>query len=263
MSIRFIMSAVILSIGLGSGGICIADETEARQDLDTIVARYETLFQQKFRVNVKSPEVNAVLKNQIAQMTQKMFGIPLQLDIDYFTFFYNQGKSMVRVSLANVPEQQKKQMEEQANQMLKTSPLGAFIEALAYDSLKQGVAYLKGNQQQCALKKETPELADFMFNANGQQLMQGLTLSEAWFRLDRKNKTIDGIHFTSGNGGSMLIRMTQESMTIPGSGTVVPVLSKTTIKQSVLQNGPNGVSLPADITVAYGDYVFFPTPTGQ
>ncbi len=87
-----------------------ADEAAARRELDAVLARYDALFAAKFRVDATCPEANAILKRQIAGMTQRMFGFALQIDVDHFVFLYNRGRSQVRVALANLPAQQKKQM---------------------------------------------------------------------------------------------------------------------------------------------------------
>jgi len=251
-TVRMLMVAGMCCLTVELSG----DEASAKKDLEMVLKRYDTLFQQKFQVNVKCPEVSAILKKKIAQATEAMFGFPLQVDIDYFILSYDRGKCQVRASLANVPPAQKKQMEQQANQLLQGSPVGSLVKGLAYDALRKGTVYLKDNKERCKLQKETDEVIDFLVNGEGQQVMQGLTLKNGWFRIDRKQKVIYGIKFTFSNDTSMLIRMKYREVPLPGKKVVVPVLTKLTIKQDALRKVEKETELPAQLSVVYSAFKF-------
>lgn len=236
-------------------GTALADEAAVRKELDACLKRYEALFQASFDLPVRSPEVSALISQQVAQATQKAFGFPLQLKISHFTYGYTPAAARVTVHLADVPPAQAEAMEKQANQMVQGTPLGQALEAIAFSALKEGIGYLGAHKAQAVLRKETPAVADFSLPGGNQQLMSGLQLKETWFRFDREARAVTGIQFAFTNGTSMMVRVKYAETALPGGGTV-PIPAQAELTQNVFTAPTEGVAVPPKMTVQYGKCAF-------
>lgn len=246
-----------MALALGLAGACLgrADEATVRKELDGCLRRYDALFRQSFSLAVRSPEVNTLISQQVAQATQQAIGFPLQVTISHFTYSYTPAASQVTAHLANLPAAQADAIENQANQMIQGSVVGQMLEVVAFDALKEGITYLSTRKAQCALRKETPATADFSLDGGNQQLLPGLQLKQAWFRFDRAAKAITAIQFQFGNGTTMTARVKYADTAMPAGGTApVPALAE--ITQNALAAPQNGVAIPQKVTVQYGKCTF-------
>jgi len=236
----------------------LADEAAVRLDLDAALGRYERLFAQSFELPFKSTEISAFITRMVAEATQKSVGFPLQVNVSHFTYT-RQGKTRaIAAHLADLPPQQKAQMEQQANQLLAGTDAARILQGIAFDALQEGISYLQTERKDCQVKQETAETADVMVLGAKQQIMPGLELRESWFRLDRKAKTITGINFVFTNGANMLVRLRYRDLALPG-GTPVPVPAEMLIKQNALET-VDGQKLPSKITVQYCTCTLKPAP---
>jgi hypothetical protein len=246
----------LIVLALGATGIPAlrADEKTVRQELDVALQRYDALLQQSFALPVKSPEVNALISQQVAAATQQAVGFALPVSISYFTYLYTPTGSQIKVHLADVAPAQAEFVEKQANQMIQGTGVGQALETIAFDALKEGILYLKAQRAACALQKESPALADFSLNGGNQEFMPGLQLKETWFRFDRAAKAVTAIQFRFTNGKSMLARVKYTDVKLPG-GAIVPVPAQAEVTQDALVV-QDGVTIPPKVTVQYGKCTF-------
>ncbi|MBN2452429.1 MAG: hypothetical protein JXR77_18735 [Lentisphaeria bacterium] len=256
---RCVAAATVCLILGGVRPLLRGDEATVRKELDSVLDAYGVLFQQSFALPVKCPEVNVLLSQQLAAVTRKAFGVPLQLTISHFTYTAMPQGNSVQVHLADVSPQQKQAMEQQANALVKGPPIGPFLEAISFAALREGVQALARRRSACELKKETAETADFRLGGNNQEVMPGLQLQETWFRFDRKAGALTGLAFRFANGSTMNVRLDSSHAVTP-KGVSVPVPTQAQITQDALETGPGGMSIPAKLTVTYGKPTFRASP---
>lgn len=249
----------VLALGVAGMGALRADEQTVRQELDAALKRYGTLLQQSFSLPVKCPEISALISQQVAATTQQALGIPLQVTVSHFTYTYTPKASQIKVHLADLPPAQAELMEKQANQFIQGSAVGQVLEAVAFDALKEGILYLGDQKATCALRKELPASADFSLGGSNQQVLPGLQLKEAWFRLDRAAKAITMIQFNFTNGTSLQARLKYVDTRLP-SGVTVPVPAQAEITQDAVTTPQQGVKIPTKLAVQYGKCVFAAAP---
>gem|GEM_PF-3399343 len=257
METRWMKRLLAVLLGMVGWCACQADEATVRAELDACLKRYDALFQQSFDLAVRSPEVNALISQQVAAATEQAIGFPLQVKIDYFTYRYTPTAATIVTHLADVPPAQAQAMEAQANQMIRGSAIGQALEVIAFDALKEGVLYLKEKKAQAVLAKEAPGAADFSLAGANQELMTGLQLKETWFRFDRAAKAITGIQFRFTNGKAMMARVKYGDAALPGGGTV-PVPVQAELTQDALSAPQGGVTIPPKLNVQYGKCAFKP-----
>ena len=255
------IARLLLAVGLGGLAGVKADEATARQELDACLTRCNALLRQSFTLPVKSPEINALISQQVSQKTQQAFGNPLQITVSHFTYTHAATGGTIYTHLSNLPAAQAEMMEKQANQLIQGSAVGQMLEVVAFDALKEGILYLNAQKAQCVLRKETPEAVDFSLSGGNQELMPGLQLKESWFRLDRKAKAVTGIQFRFANGKSMMARVMYAEVRLPGGGSA-PVPKTAEITQDALTTPQDGVTVPAKVTVQYGACTFLPAAGG-
>jgi hypothetical protein len=254
-SMKWHLRQTVLALSVAAVGGLRADEKAVRQELDTTLQRYDTLLQQSFALPFKSPEISALLSQQVAAATQQTLGIPLQVSISHFTYTYTPKGSQIKAHLADLPAAQADLMEKQANQLIQGSAVGQMLETIAFDALKEGVLYLNAQKATCALRKELPATADFSVSGSNQQLLPGLQLKETWFRFDRTAKAVTMLQFNFTNGTSMQARLKYVDMPVAG-GASVPVPAQAEITQDAITTPQQGVTVPKKLTVQYGKCVF-------
>lgn len=244
-----------LTLGAVGMGTLRADEKTVRQELGAALKRYETLFQQSFSIPVKSPEINALISQQVAIATRQAMGIPLQVNLSHFTYTYTPVVGQIKVHLADLAPAQAEFMEKQANQLIQGSALGQVLELVAFDALKEGILGLNTQKATCVLRRELPASADFALPGGNRQLLPGLLLKESLFRFDRAAKAVTMLQFSFTNGTSMLARVKYVEVRLP-SGASVPVPALAEITQDAMTTPQQGVTVPPKVTVQYGKCAF-------
>jgi hypothetical protein len=227
-------------------------EDDPKAQLEHTLERYELFFLQSFTVNVKSPEINALI-TQIAAAAKKM-SIPLRINVDHFIFDYRNGKTTITVSLANVPPQAKSKMEAEANKLIRTTSLGKFLTTITYESIKKGIDFLSENKELVTVKKNTADYVDFFIKGRDQTFGSNLKLKGLMFRMDRKMYVISAFRFTFDGNRSLLVRLAYKNSKLPESGLYVPALSKTFISQSGILNPGKGMKILQRATIYYWNY---------
>lgn len=245
---------------LALGALCVgglrADEKTVRQELDASLKRYGTLFQQSFSLPLASQEVSTLISQQVAAAAM---GLPVQVNISSFTYTHTPTASRIKVHLADLPPNQAEFMEKQANQVIRDSGVGQVLETIAFDALKEGVLCLNAQKAACVLRKDVPASADFSLSGSNQEVLPGLLLKEAWFRLDRAAKAVTMIQFNFANGTSMQARMKYVEVRAPG-GVSVPIPALAEITQDAITTPQQGVAIPRKVTVKYGKCTFAGAP---
>jgi hypothetical protein len=182
--------------------------------------------------------------------------------VDHFIFDYQDGKTAIKATLANVPAQVKDRMEAEANKLIANTPVGKTLQTITFDSIKKGIDFLRENQENVTVKKDADAYTDFFVNGYNQSFGGNMKLKGVMFRLDKQKQVIVGIKFAFDNNRSMLVKMAYENTKVPESGLFVPALTQSVIAQSGITAGP-GVQVPQKATIYYWDYEFHKDRGGQ
>lgn len=217
--------------------------------VDQAVATLEALFSRKFQARLRSPELQALLEQQVAAQSARM-GMPLAVQISHF-MLRRQGDESLCTLVLTQETPMREMLEPQANQMLEGLGLSRLLAGASFDALAEGARVLKAGREQgkLSVSQETAEALDLSIGFSGQTLLPGFKLSQGLFRISKAQGLLTAVQLQDEAGKMLKAMVTYQE---------VKALACPATMELRHNLGPavGGVALPPAMKITFDQYRF-------